>query len=157
MSTENRSAAEVRGPELTASLSELRYLVFEGMKGETGDPGPAGAPGAAGRDGSNGTDGVSPEITITSVFNGRRIKITDKEHPQGQTFEVYNGTNGHSPYIDSTTGTWWYYDEVLPDWVDSGIRAEGADGDDYVLTSQDKTDIAAIVLQALPTWNGGAY
>ena len=157
MSTENRSAAEVRGPELTASLSELRYLVFEGMKGETGDPGPAGAPGAAGRDGSSGTDGVSPEITITSVFNGRRIKITDKEHPQGQTFEVYNGTNGHSPYIDSATGTWWYYDEVLPDWVDSGIRAEGADGDDYVLTSQDKTDIAAIVLQALPTWNGGAY
>ena len=73
--------------------------------------------------GGGGADGVSPEITITSVFNGRRIKITDKEHPQGQTFEVYNGTNGHSPYIDSTTGTWWYYDEVLPDWVDSGVAA----------------------------------
>ena len=33
----------------------------------------------------------------------------------------------------------------------------GADGDDYVLTAQDKTDIANIVLQLLPTTQGVLY
>lgn len=33
----------------------------------------------------------------------------------------------------------------------------GKDGKDYVLTPYDKTDIANIVLDSLPTWNGGSY
>lgn len=33
----------------------------------------------------------------------------------------------------------------------------GPQGDAYVLTSQDKADIADIVIAELPTWTGGAY
>ena len=35
--------------------------------------------------------------------------------------------------------------------------SNGADGQDYVLTNQDKTDIANIVLQLLPTTQGVLY
>lgn len=34
---------------------------------------------------------------------------------------------------------------------------DGDDGDDYVLTAQDKADIADLVIAALPTWQGGSY
>lgn len=86
------------------SLEEAKILVMQGQKG---DP------------------GFSPKVTISSVLNGHRVSITDEDHPQGQTFEVFNGVDGHSPYVDPTTGTWWYYDEVLSDWVDSGIPLNG--------------------------------
>lgn len=33
----------------------------------------------------------------------------------------------------------------------------GAPGEDYILTSDDKQDIADIVLDSLPTWNAGSY
>ena len=35
--------------------------------------------------------------------------------------------------------------------------SNGADGQDYVLTNQDKTDIAKIVIQLLPTTQGVLY
>jgi hypothetical protein len=34
---------------------------------------------------------------------------------------------------------------------------QGIPGSDYVLTAQDKTEIADIVLGELPVWNGGDY
>jgi hypothetical protein len=34
---------------------------------------------------------------------------------------------------------------------------KGDTGSDYVLTAQDKTEIADIVLGELPVWNGGDY
>lgn len=34
---------------------------------------------------------------------------------------------------------------------------QGEQGEDYVLTATDKTEIANIVLAALPTWTGGNY
>ena len=34
---------------------------------------------------------------------------------------------------------------------------QGPAGADYVLTAEDKQDIADIVLADLPTWNGGSY
>ena len=34
---------------------------------------------------------------------------------------------------------------------------QGPQGSDYVLTNQDKSDIADIVLGELPTWTGGTY
>ena len=33
----------------------------------------------------------------------------------------------------------------------------GKDGDTYVLTDTDKTDIANLVISKLPTWEGGSY
>lgn len=37
------------------------------------------------------------------------------------------------------------------------VGAKGEKGDDYALTDDDKNDISALVLESLPTWDGGAY
>jgi hypothetical protein len=61
--------------------------------------------------------------------------------------------NGHSPYI-GTNGNWYEWDDTAEEYNDTGVKAEGPKGDpgepgapgsDYVLTNQDKQDIAAIV------------
>lgn len=82
-----------------------------------------GADGIDGTDGSDGQDGVSPAITITEITGGHAITISDALHPNGQTFNVMDGINGQ----------------------------DGADGSDYVLTNQDKADIAALVVQLIPS------
>lgn len=41
---------------------------------------------------TNGTVGVSPTITITPISGGTRVTITDADHPQGQSFDVLNGS-----------------------------------------------------------------
>ena len=48
--------------------------------------------GAKGDTGNTGADGVSPTITITPISAGTRITITDADHPNGQSFDVLNGT-----------------------------------------------------------------
>lgn len=53
-----------------------------------------GEAGATGATGADGADGVSPAVTITPVTGGHEVKITDKDHPAGQTFDVTNGENG---------------------------------------------------------------
>lgn len=57
-----------------------------------------------GATGATGPDGVSPAVTITSITGGHRVKITDKDHPTGQTFNVMDGTggiygSGHTLYL----------------------------------------------------------
>ena len=73
-------------PTVAMTLSDLKYLVFEGKKGDTGDPGPSGA------------DGVSPAVTIAETTGGHTITITDADHPSGQSFDVMDG----DPQIDDT-------------------------------------------------------
>ena len=53
---------------------------------------------------AEGDDGYSPEVTITSIDGGHRITITDKDHPQGQSFDVLDGQGGGgtSDYTDLT-------------------------------------------------------
>lgn len=41
--------------------------------------------------GDEGPQGVSPAVTITPITGGNQVKITDKDHPTGQTFNVMNG------------------------------------------------------------------
>ena len=56
------------------------------------------------------------------------------------------GEDGLTPYIKY--GNWWIGD------TDTGVKAEGADGKDgdaYVLTDDDKQDIASLVLAEIPT------
>lgn len=49
------------------------------------------AEGAPGPDGAAGADGYSPAVTISSITGGHRITITDKAHPNGQSFDVMDG------------------------------------------------------------------
>lgn len=53
-----------------------------------------GATGATGAPGAAGADGVSPDVTITAITGGHRVTITDADHPQGQTFDVMDGSGG---------------------------------------------------------------
>lgn len=76
----------------------------KGDKGDTGATGPTGPTGATGPTGPTGPQGVSPAVTITPITGGNQVKITDKDHPSGQTFNVMNGTggvygSGHTIYI----------------------------------------------------------
>ena len=43
-----------------------------------------------------GNDGVSPNVTVTEINGGHSVKITDKDHPDGQTFNVMDGEDGAS-------------------------------------------------------------
>lgn len=56
-------------------------MAFSGLKGTKGDTGNTGA------------DGVSPEVTISVITGGHSVKITDKDHPSGQTFNVMDGAD----------------------------------------------------------------
>lgn len=91
------------------------------------------------RGGSSGGGGFSPIVEIEKITGGHRITIIDADGTK--SFDVLDGEKGEKG-----------------DKGDKGEDgADGKNGNDYVLTSADKTDIANAVLDALPTWNGGAY
>lgn len=48
--------------------------------------------GPRGPAGANGTDGVSPTVTIEAITGGHRVTITDASHPNGQSFDVMDGS-----------------------------------------------------------------
>lgn len=55
-----------------------------------------------------------------------------------------DGEDGHSPYIGQN-GNWYAWSTAQNQYVDTEVKAQGEDGDDYVLTQQDKENIAALV------------
>lgn len=131
-------------------------IVYDGEQGEKGDTG------------ESGTDGFSPTVDVEETVGGYSVTITDADG--SQTFEVMNGeqgiqgetgpagSDGHSPVVTaSKTGktTTILVDgtaiATINDGNDGADGAPGADGQDYVLTAQDKADIAEIVLSELPS------
>lgn len=95
--------------------------------GATGAQGPAGPAGQDGQPGRDGVDGVSPTASVTQTATGATVTVTDASGTTTAT--LTNGPQG----------------------------PQGPAGADYVLTAQDKADIADIVLSELPTWTGGSY
>lgn len=67
---------------LTIRYTDGTSYTTPSIRGETGAPGDAGA------------DGVSPDVTITAITGGHRVTITDADHPQGQSFDVMDGSGG---------------------------------------------------------------
>ena len=66
----------------------------------------------------------------------------------------YNG-GSYLVIADSITG-------ITPEAGDRFMQLaaagkNGKDGDDYIITEADKTEIVENVLAAVPKWNGGAY
>lgn len=70
----------INGPVLAASLDELKYLVYEGRKGDTGATGAEGSPG------------VSPTVTTSAIDGGTRVTITDASG--SHSFDVMDGASG---------------------------------------------------------------
>ena len=67
---------------------------IQGPKGDTGaqgPQGPTGPQGAIGLQGERGPAGYSPAVSVSVITGGHRVKITDQEHPSGQSFDVMDG------------------------------------------------------------------
>lgn len=102
--------------------------------------------------GESGKDGHSPYIGQNGhwyVFNDSTQQWTDTNvTAQGTKGDKGDkgddGTDGHSPYIGAN-GNWYAWSTAQNQYVDTEVKAQGEDGDDYVLTQQDKEDIAALV------------
>ena len=93
--------------KVAAKLSQLRFLVFQGMAGkaprvnnETGhwetydnDVQDWADTGTKAK-GDPGPSGISPTVTTEPITGGNRVTITDAEHPTGQSFDVMDGRDG---------------------------------------------------------------
>lgn len=88
------------------------------------------------------------------TFNNVEVELEAED-----VVRIDNSGAGKSPYIGEN-GNWYEYDDQTKVFVDTGIQAEGPEGpegprgpegpvgpsgSDYVLTNQDKQDIAGIV------------
>lgn len=76
---------------------------IKGPKGDTGETGATGAAGPAGSDGADGADGYSPAVTISQITGGHTVKITDKTHPSGQSFNVMDGQDAQGTFFFTVT------------------------------------------------------
>jgi hypothetical protein len=95
----------------------------------------------------DGADGVSPTVTVTPITDGHQVMITDAEGEHA--FDVTNGepgADGFSPVATVTqtqTGaTISITDKAGTTTAQISNGAKGDPGDDYVLTAQDKAEIA---------------
>lgn len=119
------------GSTVTISITDVNgttsAVLHDGADGEDGDDGISptvsitditgghrvtitdlnGAHSADVMDGTPGTDGYSPVVTITTITGGHRVTITDEAHPQGQSFDVMDGTGGGGTVTvdDALSGT----------------------------------------------------
>lgn len=50
-----------------------------------------------GAPGDPGADGYAPEVTIEQIDGGHRVTITSAAHPEGQSFDVMDGSGGGAP------------------------------------------------------------
>lgn len=134
-----------------------------GPKGDNGDTGAAGA------------DGYSPTVSTTNLDAQTLVTVTDNNG--AHNFYVKDGSSVTNAAVDengdliisiqqkptSSVHPTIHTLEVNAGHVVGAAGAKGDKGDkgdtgnDYVLTSQDKTDIANIVLQLLPTTQGVLY
>ena len=142
----------------------------KGAKGDKGDPGEKGAPGAPGATGPKGDPGAKgdpgePGATGPQGPKGDKgdTGATGPQGPKGDTGangpqgpkgdtgatgpQGPKGTDGITPHIGDN-GNWYLgaTDTGKPSRGATG--AKGDPGDDYVLTSADKSEIAALVLEA---------
>ena len=93
----------INGPVLAASLDELRYLVFRGMTGETGQS--------------------AYQLAVSRGFEGTEEEWLASLHGT----DGRDGTDGKSLRVNSS-GHVEYWDDTTQQWVDTGIEAEGPEG-----------------------------
>ena len=130
----------------------------QGIQGETGATGPqgpkgdTGATGPQGEKGDTGSQGLKGDKGDTGATGPQGPKgdkgDTGSQGPKGDKGDKGDTGEQGIQGIQGEKG----------DKGDTGSTGpQGPKGDDYVLTSQDKQDIANIILADLPTWNGGNY
>lgn len=139
--------------------------VFDVMDGEKGDPGDPGQPGDKG---DPGDDGFSPTASVSKSGSTATITITDKTGTTTATVSDgakgdpgdpgQPGADGISPTASvsksGSTATITITDKNGTTTATVSDGAKGDQGDDYVLTAQDKADIAALVTPEPVTVSG---
>lgn len=120
--------------QIVLGLSNGTEITVVGnVKGEQGDPGQDGKDGVDGKDGTNGEDGKDGiSVTKVELVNGEYLKFT---------------------FSDDTSTT--LTDSIKGPPGDNGLNGtNGTNGTDYVLTDDDKDEIADIVIEKLPYYSG---
>jgi len=182
--TDGKDGVDGKTPQIQINSSnahwEWRYsgasewtdlgVVASGAVGPQGIPGVSGASGAPGAKGEDGDDGFSPAVTMSAITNpqhpngGTRVTITDKTHPTGQYFDIFNGDDGSgsSDKFDPSTMS-GYGTDADPYGVDTTVMATQAwVGEQGYLTSVPDTyatkeyanDTSANALGQAQSWVG---
>ena len=110
-----------------------------------------------------GNDGFSPSVSTTSEYLRTRVAITDVNGTHN--FFVNDGESVKSAIIDANGDLKITIQgkpsggvhPTYPERIYNVGHVVGADGSDYILTAQDKSDIADLVLAELPTTQGVQY
>lgn len=97
--------------------------------------------------GGCGSAGVSPTVTITEIENGYRVTIVDVNGEK--TFDVTNGKDGFSPIIETENIDNGHRVTITDiegtksfDVLNGEKGEQGENGNDYILTDADKSEIA---------------
>lgn len=114
----------------TYAFPLLNLVLPRGPQGETGERGPAGPTGATGATGAAAGFGTV-SATVDANVGTPSVVVTATGPDTAKNFAfAFSNIKG-----------------------EQGVQ--GPAGSDYVLTSADKTEIAAIILGELPFYNGG--
>ena len=111
----------------TVTITDKTHPAGQSFNVMDGAQGPAGADGHDGTNGADGADGYSPAVTITSITGGHEVKITDKTHPSGQTFNVMDGQDG----ADGAPGATGPAGPGVPSGGTAGQVLSKVDGTDF--------------------------
>lgn len=150
---QSKTAAQSAAESVAGAMDSLEATIAADLQAakESGEfDGPPGEPG---------TDGISPAATVTKSGKIATITITDKDGTT--TAQISdgadgapgtpgtNGSDGFSPTAtvskSGTTATITITDKNGTTTAQVQDGAKGDPGDDYVLTAQDKEDIAGMV------------
>lgn len=101
------------------------------------------------------------QFYLSDRFNGEKnaYRLFQRVQYMG-SFSKWKELTGGSEIVSgvvNANGTITFTDSDGNTFTTTGASVIGPQGDDYVLTNQDKTDIANIVLQLLPTTEGVEY
>ena len=129
---------ELRGPAgkdgKDFTYDDFTQEQLNALKGQDGYTPQKGIDYFDGRDGSNGKDGKDG-VSITHTWNGTSLSITSASGTSQVDLKGEKGEAGYTPVKG----------------VDYFDGEPGPAGSDYVLTEDDKTAIANIVIGILPT------
>lgn len=137
------------------NYDDLEKRIADLEKGGTG----------GGGNGRPGNDGFSPKAKVEETAEGAKITITDKEGTT--TAIVKHGKNGKDG-LNGADGKDGYTPVKGVDYFDGQNGKDGLNGKDGkdgitpqkgtdYFTQADKAELVTDVLNALPTWQGGAY
>ena len=117
--------------------------------------------------GEPGDDYVLTETDKNEIANIVLEQIEIQAFPEGGTVDLTGYATEEwvkqQNYLISIPDNYVTSDELTNEVSSALIQAKqngdfkGEPGDDYILTEDDKREVANIVLTILPTWNGGSY